>query len=48
VLFVHRSLGVSAGIVALALLVGPSSLRAQESDQPDDPILSDAGAKAHR
>jgi hypothetical protein len=48
VLFVHRSLGVSAGIVALALLVGPSSLRVRESDPPDDPILSDAGARAHR
>ncbi len=28
VLFVYRSLGVSAGIVAVALLVGPESLRA--------------------
>ena len=27
VLFVYRSLGVSAGIVAVALLVGPASLR---------------------
>ena len=33
VLFVYRSLGVSAGIVAVALLVGPSSLRIGEPDE---------------
>lgn len=48
VLFVHRSLGVTAGIVALALLVRPSSLRVQEPDEHDDPILSDEGVPAHR
>ncbi len=35
VLFVYRSLGVSAGIVAVALLVGPASLRTAGADDSE-------------
>ena len=37
VLFVYRSLGVSVGIIAVALLVGPRSLRADQADECVEP-----------
>ncbi len=42
VLFVYRSLGVSAGIVAVALLVGPASLRVDQPAGRVEPDGSDA------
>ena len=42
VLFVYRSLGVSAGIVAVALLVGSASLGADQPDDRAEPVESPA------
>ena len=47
VLFVYRSLGATAGIVAVALLVAPSSLRTSDAESPDTaaPAPSDHAAR---